>query len=141
MIQRIQTVYLALGILALLALLFFDVVWQSRASDTLPWFAPAVLATLALAVLLAGASIFMYKDRAKQRKVVTFAQLALLLLVVVFYGGLTMASELGFRSGGELQVGRIITLLLPVAAYVLFYLARRGIERDIKLIRSMDRLR
>jgi hypothetical protein len=28
-----------------------------------------------------------------------------------------------------------------VAAYILFYLARRGIEHDIKLVRSMDRLR
>lgn len=141
MIQRIQTVYLALGIIALLALLFFDVVWQSQATETLVWFAPALLATLALTVLLAGAAIFLYKNREKQRKVVTYAQGALLLLIIVLFGGLTMTSELGIRSGGEPQVGRIVTLLLPVVAYILFYLARRGIEHDIKLVRSMDRLR
>ena len=35
----------------------------------------------------------------------------------------------------------LTALVLPVLAYVMFYLARRGIANDIELVRSMDRLR
>jgi len=37
--------------------------------------------------------------------------------------------------------GTTTVLLLPVAAYILFYLARRAITSDIELVKSMDRLR
>jgi len=32
-------------------------------------------------------------------------------------------------------------LSMPVVAYLFFFLARRGIDHDIELVESMDRLR
>ena len=39
------------------------------------------------------------------------------------------------------DVNIYLTLLLPIVAYVFLRLARRGVEKDIALVRSMDRLR
>ena len=40
-----------------------------------------------------------------------------------------------------IEVDRVLMFVLPVLAYVAFILARRGIDKDLALIRSMDRLR
>ncbi len=141
MIQRIQTVYLALGAMALLALLFFDAIWSGSEAASFGWF-PLVmlLLTIATAVLAFG-SIFMYKKRAQQRKLVVYAQMLTLLLMVVLYGLLYMSGELVFVRQEGLDISRMTALALPIIAYLLFYLARKSIERDIELVRSMDRLR
>jgi hypothetical protein len=43
--------------------------------------------------------------------------------------------------GGPDAPWKLIAVLTPFVAYALFFLARKGIERDIELIRSVDRLR
>jgi ABC-type xylose transport system permease subunit len=139
MIQRIQSVYLVLGALALAALFLFDGLWNSQAAALLVWFSPAVMALAAAAIVVAAVALFSYKDRKKQRKVVMGAQWLTVLLLLALLVGLYLCGEL-------LQLGQegavlIVPILLPVLAYILFYLARRGIDKDIALIRSMDRLR
>jgi hypothetical protein len=37
--------------------------------------------------------------------------------------------------------GKAAMLAMPILAYVFFLLARRGIDHDIELVESMDRLR
>ncbi len=140
MIQRIQTVYLVLGAVALGALLFFGVVWQGAATAQ-GWFTPAVVLVDSLAVAVALGAIFLYKNRPKQRQVIVVAQVLTTVLLIVFCGGLYLANALYVRTAQGLDVGMLVALLLPIVAYVLFLLARRGVEKDIERVRSMDRLR
>lgn len=142
MIQRIQSVYLLLGAIALVGLLFFDSLWQSTAAATYGWFIPAVVG---LGVVTAGVglvAIFMYNNRERQRRVVVGVQLGTVLMLAALYGGLFLTNGLNVRTaGGALDVNKIVMLVLPVVAYAFFYLARRGIESDIELLKSVDRLR
>lgn len=141
MIQRIQTVYLVLGILALAGLLLVDALWTGPAAATYAWFAPGVLIVAGIAALTAAVAIFLYKDRSRQKQVVVGAQFLVLLQAIVLYGGLYMAGTLSVRTPEGISIERVIGLLLPILAYVFFALARRSIQKDIELVRSMDRLR
>ncbi|MFP4227870.1 MAG: DUF4293 family protein [Salinivenus sp.] len=141
MIQRIQTVYLFLGALALAAMGGFDTPWDSTAAATLGWYTPTVLGLLVVTIGTALGSIFLYTQRKTQRSVVVGAQVLTVGLAGVLYGGLYMTEELHFGGAVGLQWDRTVALLLPVLAYGLFWLARRGIDHDIELVKSMDRLR
>lgn len=141
MIQRIQTVYLFLGALALAAFGIFDVPWQSTAASTYGWFVPSLIG---LIVVTAGAAlwaIFLYESRETQRSVVVGVQVGTVILAGVLYGGLYLTTELTFRGPEGIDWGRAAVLTTPILAYLFFYLARRGIDHDIELVKSMDRLR
>ena len=84
-------------------------------------------ASLVPAVLLAG------------YLAVVATQILTLIFMAVLFGGLFLSRELIFV--GAEAAGIIAIVLLPVLAYVFFLLARRGIDKDIALVRSMDRLR
>lgn len=141
MIQRIQTVYLVLGALALLGLLLIDAIWSGAAAQSQPWFAPTVLILGGLAVLVALMAVFLYKDRERQHKVIILAQGLTVLHLVALYIGLYMANALYVRTSAGIDVEMLIALVLPLAAYIFFLLARRGVKKDIDLVKSMDRLR
>ncbi len=141
MIQRIQTVYLALGALALIALAVLPAIWQSMAADAYAWFAPGTAGAAAAAAAVAIWSIFLYEDRPRQRRMVLGAQLLAVITLLIVYGGFFMVGALDVRPAGEMEWGRLTAMVLPVLAYIFFFLARRGIEKDIELVRSMDRLR
>ncbi|PSQ95886.1 MAG: DUF4293 domain-containing protein [Bacteroidetes bacterium SW_9_63_38] len=141
MIQRIQTVYLSLGILTLAALGFFGWPWSSEAASTYVWFVPSIIGLTVLTSGTALWSIFLYETREWQRTVVMWVQIGTVLLGATLYGGLYLTSELAVRGPTGVQWGRAVVLVLPLGAYVFFLLARRGIEHDIELVKSMDRLR
>jgi hypothetical protein len=141
MIQRIQTVYLALGALALAALGLFEMPWSSAAAATYAWYVPSLIGLMVLTGGAAIWAIFLYEDRDTQRSVVVGVQVATVLLAGVLYGGLYLTSELTFGGPQGIDWGRTVALLLPVLAYLLFFLARRGIDHDIELVKSMDRIR
>ena len=141
MIQRIQTLYLGLGGLGLLALLFFDVLRQGAAATSQPWFTPATMGVGGLAAVVALGTIFLYKDRARQRKGIVAAQGLTVVLLLLLCGGLYLADALFIQTAEGLDVALLLLLCIPIAAYVLFWLARRSVEKDIELVRSMDRLR
>jgi len=141
MIQRIQTVYLLLGALALAALGAFDVPWSSQAASTYAWFVPSLIGLIVATVAGALGAIFLYNTRKTQRTVVVAVQVGTLFLAGALYGGLYMTAELTFGTGRGLEWGRTTALALPIVAYALFFLARRGIDHDIELVESMDRLR
>ena len=86
-------------------------------------------------------AVFLYENRTTQRSVVVGVQMGTVVLAGVLYGGLYLTSELTFGGAQGLAWDRIIALALPIVAYVFFYLARRGIDHDIELVKSMDRLR
>jgi len=141
MIQRIQTFYLALGVIALLCTFFFSDPLSSLAAETYAWFSPAVIVLIGLTSITTVSAISLYTNRKKQRSVVVGAQVLTVLYIVVLYTGMYLSGELVLRTRSGTEWGRTVVLLLPVAAYILFYLARRSISSDIELVESMDRLR
>lgn len=141
MIQRIQTVYLFVGAAAVAALLFFDLAWSGPAAQMQSWFTPAVVALTVLVAASGIGAIFLYANRTLQRKAVVAVQLLTVLLVLAIFGGLYLSDALTVTANGAFDAAKLAALLLPVGAYVLFFLARRAIESDIELVRSMDRLR
>lgn len=145
MIQRIQSVYLLLGALCLAALSILDPIWQSQAAATLAWYVPTVAILGALTAIVALIAIFLHKDRQKQLKTILAVQMLAVVFLVVLVGGLFLGGDFdsggAAGGGGALDRAILLALLLPVASYVFFYLARRGVQRDINLVRSMDRLR
>ena len=86
-------------------------------------------------------AIFLYERRKTQRTVVYGLQVLTIVLAGVLYGGLYTTGTLTFTDPTGILWSRTIVLLLPMVAYVLFRLARRGIESDIELVESMDRIR
>lgn len=141
MIQRIQTVYLVLGALALGALGFFEVPWSGAAARQSAWFVPSLIGLVVVTAVLAFGAIFLYKDQAQrktQRTVVVGVQVLTVLLAGVLYVGLYRAGTLAFTGPTGILWGRSIVLLLPIVAYVLFRLARRGIETDIERVDRME---
>ena len=141
MIQRIQTIYLALGAIALVALLFMEVLWSGAAATTQGWFTPVVVGLGGLTAAMAAGAIFLFKDQPKQRKVIILTQLITVALMVVLFGGLYLADALYVRTTEGVDVTMLITLLLPLIAYLVFLLARPAVTKDIELVRSVDRLR
>lgn len=140
MIQRIQSVYLLIGALCLAALGLFDSTWEIQAAENLVWFVPAVTIVGAATVAIALIAIFAYKNRPRQVKLVNASQIMTLVLMAILYGGLFLGGDVELLKAGE-DVSDLLVLLLPIVAYIFFYLARRSIQRDIDLVKSMDRLR
>lgn len=141
MIQRKQSIYLLLGAAALSIIFLLDGVADSQAAETLVWYVPSLVATGAATVILAVVAIFLYENRVLQQKVVVGVQVLNLIFIVLLASGMVLTGTLDLPTSGPDAVDRWLVLLLPVVAYVFFYLARRGIQSDIELVRSMDRLR
>jgi hypothetical protein len=96
---------------------------------------------MAVTILTALGAIFLYDRRKTQRTVVYGVQLLSLAFAGVLYGGLYGAGTLTFTDPAGVLWGRSVVLLLPIVAYIFFRLARRGIQNDIELVESMDRIR
>jgi len=141
MIQRIQSIYLLLGALALVGVLLLSELWLGTVGEQLPWLRPVLVVLNVVPALLAILSIFLYKDRARQRKFVLVVQMLTVVFMLLLFGGLYMAQSLPVLSGEAVDTGGLLLLGLPVLAYLFFFLGRRGIDKDIALIRSVDRLR
>ncbi|MEX1054631.1 MAG: DUF4293 family protein, partial [Rhodothermales bacterium] len=129
MIQRIQSLYLLVGAVLLLVMMFLDSLAESTAAAVLPWYLPAVLALAGLAATAALVAIFLYGDRPKQAKVVLGVQSVTLVCMIALYGGIYLGGDsiLGVES-----VEHTLLLLLPILAYIQFHLARRSVRKDIE---------
>lgn len=154
MIQRIQTIFLFIVLLALVAFNFFPY-WQSmpqdgQASHLLFSYAHvvvngeetsmaiglfAVVAGLtSLAALLAIIEIGLYKNRVLQMKIGALNSV----LMTVALGFMTyFVLQLQKELSGSFGLG-IFILAVAMVANVL---ARRFINKDEKLVRSVDRIR
>ena len=135
MIQRIQTIFLAVAALVFLApLLFIPLV----ASESMPWIGPTVAGINALVALGAIGSIFLYANRKQQLKAVTWLQFLSLLGVVAVIGGVYLSGVINHVPG---NTAAIVLLVIPLVGYVLIRMAAGSIKKDIELVRSADRLR
>lgn len=120
MIQRIQTVYLILAFVAMLVCAYFS----------LGRIAQAVVAVVAAAGSLAN--IFLYKNRPLQANIcwgLTFIAAGLVsFLVITRTDNLTQADFIG-------------AVATTVVALLCWKFAARAINKDEKLVRSLDRIR
>lgn len=156
MIQRIQSVFLLLAAVSAVLLFFFPLasyfgdfhsveVFVYYVKDFVPsgepLFGPYFLLPLtiiaALLVIMPFSTIFLYKKMRQQIKVIQFTVILDLLFVGLVFLFFTDAFAKATQSSAEYQIG----VFLPLIHIVLTLLALRAINKDIKLIRSADRLR
>lgn len=141
MIQRKQSLYLLLAGLLLGTLFLFDAAWPGGHTDVPQWVSSALLVAAALMIGSTLWAIFLYKERTRQLKVVLLAQVFTIACIGLLLYGLWSEDELSQMMSGPDAPWKLVAVLLPFVVYVLLFLARKGIEHDIKLIRSVDRLR
>ncbi|MGF7232444.1 DUF4293 domain-containing protein [Arachidicoccus sp.] len=143
MIQRIQTLWLLL-VVALAALSFkfsfYVGTWMNNGVQhpqvNLNGHNPSipVFVTTIVVLVIALISIFSYKNR-KQQMLLTVVNL-LLSLGLIFLYHLEVHNNF-LSAGGTMALTSVFVFAIPVA----LIMAMRGIRRDIKLLRSADRLR
>lgn len=146
MLQRPQTVYLLLGGALLVVFVGLGHVWGPGVTGTYPWLGPVTYTLAVAAAVVALGAVFLYKDRARQRAAIGAAQwLDLALLIPVLVGLYTttptVAGDAASGAGAGGPYGSYLVALVPLVAYVLLRMARRGVDRDIATVRSMDRIR
>ena len=147
MIQRIQTIFLLVGSIFMLSVLFFpfasiksgvqgagilmDGVYTAQEK-------PLLLGLYALSGILALIGVFLFKNRPLQMKMAIFSADAGFLgtVLAIFY--LWQDGQVR-EMMGALRPGA--GAILPVFGFVALLLAFWYIRKDEKLVRSMDRLR
>jgi hypothetical protein len=161
MIQRIQTIYLVVSFLAACLIFFFPIASYTLGSsvddymgtvifyvytivkqpETLEisygtlFFLPMIIITLAV-LFLTVFSIVQYKKRLKQLKLVNFAiLLSIVLIVMLFFYTDKISKDISITTA--YKVGSVF----PLISLVFLILATRGIKYDERMVRSMDRLR
>jgi hypothetical protein len=158
MIQRIQTVYLLLALVAILAMFYFPLASfiggdvdqlvyyiyavKSEIPDSNPeipgYFTYPILVIAALTFLASFAAIFRFKNRRAQMQLVRVGIVMILVMIgVFFFYSAPLLEEASGVDYAEYEIGSY----MPLIAFVFLILAYRGIAADEKLIRSADRLR
>jgi hypothetical protein len=113
MIQRIQTIYLLLAVIALVVGCLFEPMGYNKGLT-------GGMALLALVV------VFLYKNRPLQINLCT----VLIALGIIYYIALAVLNPV-------LEWFAI----MPMVAVFFSFLARKGIVKDEKLVKSLDRIR
>ncbi|HAH58587.1 MAG TPA: hypothetical protein DCL86_10605 [Bacteroidales bacterium] len=158
MIQRKQTLFLILAAIALLALYFFPVAsfWSEQAYYKFfiyklelqgPLEADIFRKNLVMPlgifngiiILVIFISIFLFKKRRQQMRLVKLSILMNVILVgLIFF---VYASLIGKTLNTSADYSGDVGIYLPLICLIMLILANRGILNDEKLVRSVDRLR
>ena len=136
MIQRIQSIYLALAAGVSIGLPFIFSLY-SDADGNAVWAKDdmLIIGLFSLSALLSFSIIFLYKKRQNQ---FVLGRLAILLNFVLL-GVLVYRSQI--LSGGTAVLEKGIGMIIPLISIVLLALANKAIKRDEDLVKSVDRLR
>jgi hypothetical protein len=146
MIQRIQSLYLLLAAAAGTATWFFNI-WKATLSDnTITYFNAQssyfVFVIYMLIVALAAFCIFLFKNRKLQfRLTVLNIFLAIGAIVLQYFKVLDFANALQVGGKTISTSSYLPAAFLPILILVFLFLAARGIYKDERLIKSLDRLR
>lgn len=148
MIQRIQTVWLFLASMLAGALLMpsmtiysytVGIGIASRIEKVTATNYYPLMVLAALTAILAMVAIFMFGNRKRQKGFVTLSMLSCIaFLLVMFMKVSTLSNEVTNMSSP--QYG-ILAAIIPVLVLIFLIMAYRGIRKDEKLIKSLDRLR
>ncbi|MFT3936358.1 MAG: DUF4293 domain-containing protein [Chitinophagaceae bacterium] len=139
MIQRMQSIWLLLAAIAAFLTLKFSFysgnIVNADLTKTFTHFnAASKLPTLIFSVIVGVAStvaIFLYKNRKLQMRTALAAMLISLITILLYFNYEMHLPESSF------DLTALISLVIPV----LLFLAVRGIYKDQKLVKSLDRLR
>ncbi|AMM50958.1 hypothetical protein TH61_06875 [Rufibacter sp. DG15C] len=158
MIQRIQSVFLFLIVIAMVGMFFVPIWAKTNPANGVEYVLDAyhlgpetategaasksaifIAILAAAAALIALYEVFQYKSRLTQIKLGLLNSVVLAALVgVVFYFSFYVGEDLvATKESGE----RLSGFYIPFVAMVMNALANRFIKRDEDLVRSMDRLR
>lgn len=149
MIQRKQTIYLLLALLALVVCLSLPIgqiepkgmgipmVWYNYGllNDRSVIARPLPFIDLVITGILSLTAIFLYKRRPLQAMLCTISYL----LLVAWYAYYFIVLYLDFQDHGTW--GFRFAACLPLVAIILLVMAKRGIKADERLVKSMDRIR
>jgi CDP-diglyceride synthetase len=152
MIQRIQTIYLLISLVAW-SLLFFNPViaftndaggaWllfangiREAESGKITQAAVPMLILFVLVEILALISVLAYRRRALQLRITVLN----MMLQLLSYGIIALYTVQGKNSLAA-HAGLLFFSIMPLLASVCSFLAFRGIRRDMLLLRALDRLR
>ncbi|MEJ0104041.1 MAG: DUF4293 domain-containing protein [Bacteroidota bacterium] len=135
MIQRIQSVWLLLAavfsFLTFKVSFFFGLKAGTNVNESLNATSSILLIICASATGLgAFIAIFLYKDRKTQLRITTAALIISILSLVIYFSQTRNYT-------GQFTITAVVSLVIPL----LLFLAARGIWKDQKLVRSLDRLR
>ena len=138
MIQRIQSVYLFLAVLACIAYIFVPV-GQVKTPENVTeiWFVKNDIPIMIGAIVVAAfafISIFLFKNRITQMKVVLINIVFSVVLIGLFLFGL-------FKYMGIQNYTFGVGAILPIFVLLFNILAYSSIKADENLVKSMDRLR
>lgn len=135
MIQRIQTVYLALSIV-LNGVMFAGSLFKRILEGPHEWIWIGISSAAVLSMLISLWAIFQYSNRPQQIKIIRIAQLFQVMLLGGSLGILFSLGGIGIYLWDEALGVALIAIALMAQ-----YLALRGIRKDQELVKSMDRLR
>ena len=138
MIQRIQTIYLFLAVLACIAFIFVPFGQMKTLEDNTETLViqniPQLMICSIVVAVIALLSIFLFNNRKAQMKVVLVNSVLSVVLIGLFIFGITQ--HIGIKNY-IFGVGAI----LPIFILLFNILAYSSIKADENLVRSMDRLR
>lgn len=147
MIQRIQTVYLLLvAVLGGLISFYNPGLWRARlVNNTYQYFTGQssylYFILVMLVIVLAATAIFLFKKRKLQFRLTVVNLLISLAVIALQY--LKIKSEAAQLNESHMLASAtyLPAAFLPVVIVILLFLAARGIYKDERLIKSLDRLR
>ena len=136
MIQRIQTVYILISALIMVALYYwFPVINDQAGNSIIDKNEPLVMGLIGGSILLAVVSILNFKKRQLQFVLNRLNIILNFVLLGVFvYRSLTLSGETLVSEKG-------IGVLLPIISIVFLVMANKAVKRDEDLVKSADRLR
>ena len=138
MIQRIQSVYLFLAFILMMGVFIFPIYIINQGADAFYTDEHITLTVLTLAVsLISIGDIFLFNNRPVQMKVVWGA----IVLDLAFIGLAAYHYYQDVQQESIAEISFDIGVALPFIVLILLYMAYRGIDKDEKLVRSLDRLR
>ncbi len=149
MIQRIQTLWLFSAIGVLVAMFFLPVATISNATEeylfnmqgvfampdkVLHTNTYSIMGLTAITALIILVTIFLYKKRVAQMRLCVYT--AILNLAIM---GIEAYYIFYIFKGYDFIIN--ITAFAPVITFILLMMARHGIKKDDKLVKSIDRIR
>jgi hypothetical protein len=149
MIQRIQSVFLLLAALSGAGMGYFNL-WKAKlmkgATASEVYFnalsSYLIFIVVMVMTLLSLVTIFLYKNRKLQfRLTVINILLAIGAIVLQYFKVGDTAEKLMSEGSTIISATYLPAAFLPVVTLVCLFLAARGIYKDEKLIKSLDRLR
>ena len=141
MIQRIQTLWLLIVAIAAFATYTLTLYIGKIADNSAKVFQLAddfflVIIIIALGIL-AIICLFLFKNRKLQFKLSVFGVIFSIGFLFLEYARVESFKKDNLIQSGSYQVGA----LLPLVMVIFFFMAARGIYKDERLVKSMDRLR